>query len=217
MGAAAPDDDPYAWMEEIEGTRPLEWARAENARSLPQLQNDPRYAGLYADALKIATAKDRIPAVAFRGDGVLRDYWQDAEHVRGLWRTTGLESYRTGKPEWRTLLDLDALAKAENANWVWNGSTCLRPDDRYCLISLSDGGKDAVEVREFDTGAGKFVDGGFRLPEGKHRFDWIDKDTLFVVTDWTKADVTTSGYPFIAKILKRGQTLDQAREVFRGA
>ncbi len=217
MGAAAPDDDPYAWMEEIEGARPLEWAKAENARSLPQLQNDPRYAGLYADALKIATAKDRIPNVGFGGDGALRDYWQDAEHVRGVWRATSLDSYRAGAPEWRTILDLDALSKAENANWVWKGADCLPPDDRLCLVSLSNGGKDAVEVREFDTEAGKFVEGGFKLPEGKHRLDWIDKDTLLVVTEWAKGDVTTSGYPFIAKLLKRGQPLSAAKQVFAGA
>ncbi|MES2724339.1 MAG: S9 family peptidase, partial [Pseudomonadota bacterium] len=169
-----------------------------------------------ADALKIATAKDRIPAVGFAGRETLRDYWQDAEHVRGIWRAASLASYQAGAPTWRTLLDLDALSKAENANWVWKGDVCLPPDERYCLVSLSNGGKDAVEVREFDTVTGKFVDGGFRLAEGKHRFDWIDRDTLLVVTDWTKADVTTSGYPFIAKLLKRGQPLAAAKQVFAG-
>ncbi|MBU1376687.1 MAG: prolyl oligopeptidase family serine peptidase [Alphaproteobacteria bacterium] len=216
MGAAAPDNDPYTWMEEIEGARALDWAKAENARSLPQLQNDARYAGLYADALKIATAKDRIPNVGFGGDGSLRDYWQDAEHVRGVWRTASLDSYRSGNPDWKPILDIDALSKTENANWVWKGADCLRPDERYCLVNLSNGGKDAVEIREFDTVTGKFVDGGFRLPEGKHRVDWLDKDTLLVATDWTKADVTTSGYPFIAKILKRGQKLADAKQVFTG-
>ncbi len=217
MGAApAPPSDPYVYMEEMDGAQAMAFARAENARSLPQLQNDPRYGGLYADALKIATAKDRIPAVGFAGDGSFRDFWQDAEHVRGIWRTTSVESYRAGAPDWKTLLDLDGLSKAEAANWVWKGAQCLAPDDRYCLVNLSNGGKDAVEVREFDAQTGKFIDGGFKLPEGKHRFDWLDKDTLFVVTDWTKADVTTSGYPFIAKILKRGQPLSAAKEVYRG-
>ncbi|ODT86682.1 prolyl oligopeptidase family serine peptidase [Phenylobacterium sp. SCN 70-31] len=218
MGAAPPDadHDPYAWMEEIEGARALEWAKAENDRTLPQLKNDPRYPGLYADALAIATAKDRIPGVSFAGDGGLWDYWQDADHVRGVWRKTTLDSYRTGAPEWRTILDLDVLAKAEQANWVWKGASCLPPEDRLCLVSLSDGGKDAVEVREFDTAAGRFVEGGFRLPEGKHRFDWIDRDTLLIVTEWAKGDVTTSGYPYIAKLVKRGQTLSEARQVFAG-
>ena len=216
MGAAAPEDDPYTWMEEIEGARALEWAKAENARSLPQLQNDPRYPGLYAEALKIATAKDRIPGVYFAGDGALRDYWQDAEHVRGIWRTAGVDSYRSGNAAWKTLLDLDALSKSENANWVWKGAECLAPDDRLCLVNLSNGGKDAVEVREFDAVAGRFVEGGFRLPEGKHRVDWIDKDTLLVVTEWEKGQVTTSSYPYIAKLLKRGQPLSAAKQVFTG-
>ncbi|MDB5428169.1 MAG: prolyl oligopeptidase, partial [Phenylobacterium sp.] len=215
MGAAA-TADPYAYMEEADGAQALAFARAENARSLPQLQNDPRYAGLYADALKIATAKDRIPAVSIAGDGTLRDFWQDADHVRGIWRTTTLASYRTAAPEWKTILDIDALAKAEGANWVFKGAQCLKPAERLCLISLSNGGKDAVEVREFDTATARFVDAGFHLPEGKHRFEWIDRDTLVVATDWTTGEVTTSGYPYIAKLVKRGQPLSAAHEVYRG-
>ena len=215
MGAA-PTSDPYTYMEEADGAKALDFARAENARSLPQLQNDPRYADLYADALKIVTAKDRIPSAYFAGDGGLRDFWQDAQHVRGVWRTTSLASYRAAEPAWTTILDLDALSKAETANWVWKGAQCLKPTDRYCLVNLSNGGKDAVEVREFDAQTGQFVAGGFHLPEGKHRIDWIDHDTLAVATDWTKGEVTTSGYPYVAKLVKRGQPLSAAREVFRG-
>ncbi len=216
MGAAAPDDDPYNWMEEIEGPRALDWAKAENERSLPQLQNDPRYADLYADALKIATAKDRIPSVGLAGDGTFRGFWQDADHVRGIWRTTSIESYRAGTPEWKTLLDFDALAKAEGANWVFSGATCLAPDDRFCLVRLSNGGKDAVEVREFDTRTGQFVEGGFRLPAGRHGFDWIDRDTLVVATDWSPGLVTTSGYAYVVKVVRRGEPQTAAREVYRG-
>ncbi|WP_235528730.1 MULTISPECIES: prolyl oligopeptidase family protein [unclassified Phenylobacterium] len=215
--AALPDpSDPYAYMEEIEGDRAMAFAKAENDRSLPQLQNDPRYAKLYDQALAIATAKDRITPVGFAGDGTLRNFWQDAEHVRGVLRSTTLASYRTGNPEWRTILDVDALAKTEGKNWVYKGAHCLAPDDRICLIDLSDGGKDAVEVREFDIKTGQFVKDGFFLPYGKHRYAWIDADTLAVATEWTKGELTTSGYPFVIKILKRGQPLAQASEVFRG-
>jgi prolyl oligopeptidase len=213
---AAEPTDPYAYMEEMEGAKALDFARTENARSLPLLQNDPRYAGLYGDALKVVTAKDRIPIVGFAGDGTLRNYWQDADHVRGLWRATDLASYRTGAPAWKTLLDLDALSKAEGANFVWKGADCLAPHDRLCLVSLSNGGKDAVEVREFDTQTGTFIVGGFHLPEGKHRVDWIDQDTLIVATEWSKGEVTTSGYPYVVKLLKRGQKLAEATRVFAG-
>ncbi|MGZ3401875.1 MAG: S9 family peptidase, partial [Phenylobacterium sp.] len=216
MGAAPTPSDPYVYMEEAEGAKALDFARAENARSLPQLQNDPRYAGFYADALKIVTAKDRIPNVAIAGDGTLRDFWQDAEHVRGIWRSTTLASYRSKTPVWKTLLDLDALSKAEGKNWVFKGAQCLRPDDRLCLVSLSNGGKDAVDVREFDVSTGQFVPGGFHLPEAKANFAWIDRDTLAVATEWTPGDLTQSSYPYILKTLKRGQPLSAAQEVYRG-
>ena len=215
--APAPANDPYAYMEEIEGAKALAFAKAENTRSLPQLQSDPRYAQIHADALKIVTAKDRIPNVYLAGDGALRDFWQDQDHVQGVWRGTTVASYRTAAPAWKTILDVDALSAAENVKWVFKGADCLSPDDRLCLVSLSDGGKDAVTIREFDAQAGQFVPSGFHLPEAKHNAAWIDADTLAVATEWTKGDVTDSGYPYIVKLLKRGQSLSAATEVFRGA
>ncbi|HWT51627.1 MAG TPA: prolyl oligopeptidase family protein [Caulobacter sp.] len=209
-------NDPYLWMEEIEGTRALDWAKAQNARSLPVLQGDPRYADLEAKALAILNAKDRVPGVAFAGDGSLRNFWQDADHVRGLWRRTTLDSYRSENPAWETLLDIDALAKAENANWVFKGASCLPPDDTRCLVTLSNGGKDAVTVREFDTTTKSFVSDGFALPEGKQNYDWLDKDTLLDAREWKPGELTKSGYAYVLKTLKRGQTLDQAVEVYRG-
>lgn len=209
-------DDPYLWMEEIEGTRAMDWAKAQNARSLPVLQGDARYADLESKALAILNAKDRVPGVSFAGDGSLRNFWQDKDHVRGIWRKTALESYRTAEPVWETILDIDALTKAENANWVFKGAGCLPPDDTRCLVALSNGGKDAVTVREFDTTTKSFVPGGFELPEGKQNYTWLDKDTLLVGREWKPGELTKSGYAYVLKALKRGQTLDQAKEVYRG-
>jgi prolyl oligopeptidase len=209
-------DDPYIWMEEIEGTRAMDWAKAQNARSLPVLQGDPRYADLESKALAILNAKDRVPGVSFAGDGTLRNFWQDKDHVRGIWRKTTLDSYRTAEPAWETILDIDALTKAENANWVFKGASCLPPDDTRCLITLSNGGKDAVTVREFDTTTKSFVPGGFTLPEGKQNYTWLDKDTLLVGREWVPGELTKSGYAYVLKALKRGQPLDQAKEVYRG-
>jgi prolyl oligopeptidase len=213
---AAERSDPYIWMEEIQGERALAWAKAENERSLKVLEADPQFSGLHADALAIVNAKDRVPAVRFAGDDELRNFWQDADHVRGIWRRTSLDSYRTAAPAWELLLDMDALAKVEGANWVWSEVTCLPPDDRLCLISLSDAGKDAVTVREFDTRAKAFVEGGFMLPEGKHDLAWLDADTILVATEWEKGQLTASGYPYIIKSVKRGQMLAEAHELFRG-
>jgi len=209
-------DDPYRWMEEIEGERPLAWAKAENARSLAVLQGDPRYAGLESQALAILNAKDRVPGVSFAGDGGLRNFWQDADHVRGIWRRTTLDSYCTADPQWETILDIDVLSKAENANWVFKGASCLPPDETRCLLTLSDGGKDAVTIREFDTTTRTFVEGGFVLPEGKQSVGWLDRDTLLVAREWEPGQVTKSSYPYVVKAWKRGTPLASAKEVFRG-
>src|SRR6185437_5259023 len=112
--------------------------------------------------------------------------------------------------------DIDALNKAEGKSWVFKGAGILRPEETRCMIELSDGGEDAVVAREFDLTTSKFVDGGFTLPRGKHRIAWEDKDTLLIATDWAPGDLTTSGYPYIVKRLKRGQPLSAAVEVFRG-
>ncbi|MBW3559243.1 MAG: prolyl oligopeptidase family serine peptidase [Proteobacteria bacterium] len=208
--------DEFLWLEEVNSPRALAWVREQNARTAAVLTTDPRYPRFRDQALSILTATDRIPGPSFRAGGV-DNFWQDKTNVKGVWRHTTLDSYRTAKPGWETILDIDALAKAEGRNWIFKGDRCLEPVERLCLVSLSDGGKDAVTVREFDTRTKRFVADGFTLPEGKHRFSWLDRDTLLVATDFGPGTLTESGYPYIVRELKRGQSLAQAREVFRGS
>jgi prolyl oligopeptidase len=216
LKVAMTDTDPFLWLEDVEGDEARAWVREENARTLGLLEADPRYQGLYDAALKIITAEDRIPYPSFHREG-LANFWQDSGHVRGVWRKTTLASYRGSEPQWHTVLDIDALAAAEGKNWVYQGGQTLPPDDRLALVGLSDGGKDASEVREFDAVAETFVDGGFVLPEGKQSSTWLDSDTLFVARDWGPGTMTASGYPFIIKRWRRGQPLEAAEEIFRGA
>lgn len=207
--------DPFLWLEEVEGAKALNWVETQNRRSLDLLQADPRFATLQDQALAIVNATDRVPMPSFRA-GKIDNFWQDATAVRGLWRRTDLDSYRTASPVWETVLDIDALSRAEGKNWVYKGADCLAPDERLCLVSLSDGGKDAVEIREFDTVAKTFVKDGFVLPAGKQQVAWIDQDTLLVGREWAAGEVTESGYSMVVKRLKRGQALAEATEVFRG-
>ena len=218
-GAAAQtarmSDDPYIWLEGKDDPKALAWVEAENARTLPRLQNDPRYATFYQQALAIASAKDRIPMPEQRM-GRITNFWRDADHPQGVWRWTTPADYASATPTWKTLLDLDALSKAEGKKWVWKGANCLPPDERRCLVALSEGGEDAITYREFDLVDGAFVKNGFVLPTSKQGADWIDRDTLIVSRDWGAGTMTTSGYPFVVKRLRRGQSLAQAEEVFRG-
>ncbi|WP_395946026.1 prolyl oligopeptidase family protein [Brevundimonas sp.] len=212
-GVAAADD--HLALEQVDGVEAMAFVAEENRKSLAALTGDRRYETYRQEAQAILTATDRIPSPSFLGEGV-GNFWQDAANPKGVWRRTTLASYRTATPRWETLLDIDALSKAEGKDWVFKGADCLAPDETRCLINLSDGGKDAVVVREFDLTTKRFVDGGFNLPEGKHRIEWLDGDTLLVATDFGPGSLTESGYPFIVKTLKRGQTLAQAVEDYRG-
>ena len=212
-GVAAADD--HLALEAVDGAEGMAFVARSNERALATLEGDPRYEPFRQQAEAILTATDRIPAPSFLGDGI-GNFWQDATNPKGIWRRTTLESYASGDAQWETLLDIDALARAEGKDWVFKGASCLPPAETRCLINLSDGGKDAVVVREFDLTTKAFVEGGFVLPEGKHRISWLDADTLLVATDFGPGTLTESGYPYIVKSLTRGQTLAQATEVYRG-
>ncbi len=208
-------DDPYIWLEDWTGPRAMAWVEAENARTLKRLQGDPRYKAFHGEALAIAAAKDRI-AYPSLINGRVFNLWRDAEHPQGIWRYTSEAGYAAADPTWTTILDLDALSKAEGKKWVWKGASCLDPDERFCLLNLSDGGEDAVTLREFDLQTGRFVEGGFNLPTSKQNEAWLDKDALLIARDWGAGTMTTSGYPFVLKTLKRGQPLSAAQEIYRG-
>jgi prolyl oligopeptidase len=214
------DAEAHLFLEEVEGEQALGWVRAQNDRTLELLQSDPRYAPYYEEALRIATSRDRIPYGALR-NGYVYNFWQDDRHERGLWRRATLASYGEASPQWETILDVDDLASREARNWVYKGVSCLPPENARCLISLSDGGKDAVRQREFDVTSRSFVKDGFDLPEAKTTAVWSDPDSLLVATDWGleagTPSLTESGYPFVVKRLDRGGLLANAVEVFRGA
>jgi prolyl oligopeptidase len=216
-GAQAPVEQPdkYQWLEDVNGERSLAWVRAENERTAKVLESDPRFAGLQADALKVLESPDRLPVPVFR-EGEIYNTWQDAQHVIGIVRRTSLNDYLIAQPHWETVIDYDTLAKQDNVKWVQKGLNCLYPGNGLCMVALSAGGEDAVTLREFDLKAAKFVDGGFVLPKSKQSVSWVDKDTLIVERDWGPGSMTKSGYPFVSKLWKRGQRLDQAREIYRG-
>ena len=214
-GIPGPDQDPYIWLEEARSDEALAWVETENARTIGALEADPRFEQLKSDAQAIYDSEDRIPFVSFRPDG-LYNFWQDKENPKGLVRRTSLESYQTENPEWDIVLDVDALAKAEGKEWVYKGSTCLPPALNKCMIALSDGGKDATVLREFDTLTKQFVEGGFQLAESQGGISWIDDDTLLVTRNFNDDLMTESEYPYTSRVWKRGTSIDDAQEIFRG-
>ena len=208
-------NDPYAWLEEVEGQKQLDWVRGVNAMAEAEIAATPAFKQLESDIRAILDSDAKIPGVQKIGD-YYYNFWKDKQHERGVWRRTTLAEYRKAQPQWETVLDLDALNKAEGKNWVWHGADCRKPDYTRCLIALSRGGADADETREFDLVNKKFLADGFYRPEAKGGLGWKDADTVYVYTDFGDGSMTSSGYPRIAKEWKRGTPLESATVVYEG-
>jgi prolyl oligopeptidase len=210
-----PDNDPYLWLEEVEDDKALEWVREQNKVSQGTLEALPNFERLRARILTILDSDEKIPYIAKHGQWYY-DFWQDKTQVRGVWRRTTLASYRTEKPDWETVLDLDALAVEENENWVWRGADVLEPGYDRCLLYLSKGGSDATVVREFDLLEKRFISDGFMLPESKGWVTYRHQDSLLVGRSFGEGSLTTSGYPRLVKQWQRVTPLESAVTLFEG-
>ncbi|WP_445773415.1 prolyl oligopeptidase family serine peptidase [Shewanella sp.] len=213
------EEDKFIWLEDVEGAKPMAWVKQQNEVSATHIKSYKGFDTLVANSLDILNNKARIPYASRTGDYVY-NFWKDETHTRGIYRRTTLEEYAKAEPKWETVLDIDALGKAEGVNWVYKGMNCQYPQNERCLVSLSRGGADAAEVREFDLTTKTFVDKTqqpFFVSEAKSRVSWIDKDTVFVGTDFGDGQsMTDSGYPSIVKLWKRGTSLSEAKTVFKG-
>jgi len=217
---AESDYQSHLYLEEVMGERALEKVKLWNARSLQRLESNPLFDQLHEQALAIVNSKDKIPYVSYR-NGRVHNFWQDADHVRGIWRSASLESYLTDKPQWETILDIDALCVTEGKNWVYKGNTVHEPDNELCMVFLSEGGKDASVFREFNLGNGAFVENGFVTTESKGSVTWLDENHLIIGIDFGTDEngdstLTDSGYPMIVKLWQRGTPIETAVELGRG-
>lgn len=207
-------EDPYLWLEDIHSAKAMEWVREQNARSVAALKADPSYQKNYESILKVLDATDRIPYGNLDHQYVF-NFWQDAEHPKGVWRRTTIADYANPIPHWEILLDLDKLAADERENWVWKGADCASTLTR-CLVSLSRGGGDAAVVREFDLASRSFVKDGFYLKEAKSFASFVDDGSVMFASDFGPGTLTTSGYPRVLKLWRRGEKIEDGKTLLEG-
>ncbi len=210
---ALAEDDPFLWLEDVEGEQALDWVRGQNAETFEELTENSLYEKLYEEALAILNSDARIPEGQIIGDE-FHSFWQDEQYVRGVWRRTPLASFVTGDPDWSIVLDIGELADAEDINWVYSGIDCLGGESDRCLVELSIGGKDESIYREFSLDSLEFIETGFYVPEAKSNVAWVDEDTLLVATDWGEGSLTTSGYARETRLWRRGTAIEASESVF---
>ncbi len=207
--------DPFLWLEQIDSSKSMEWVKAHDTITVDALEKFPQFQNIYESNLKIYDSKEKIADPSIVGKYIY-NFWQDSANERGLWRRTSFDDYLNESPKWETVLDIDSLSKADSVSWVYEGADRLYPDFNLCLLSLSHGGSDATVVKEFDLRTKKFVTDGFQLPEAKQSIGWIDKNTVFIGTNFGEGSMTTSGYPRIVKKWTRGIPLSETKTIFEG-
>ncbi len=211
----AQTEDPYLWLEEVDGKKALEFVDKQNKLTIDKLSHLKDYQSIYTKSLEIFNSTDRIVYPTIYGEFIY-NFWQDKLHERGIWRKATKVSYESGHPIWETLLDIDALSKKDKVKWVFKSAEGLYPKYNRFIISLSKGGGDAIVVKEFDVKTKSFVPNGFYIDESKGGSGFLDENTLIVSSDFGKGSMTTSGYPNQVKLWKRGTLLKDAQLIHQG-
>jgi prolyl oligopeptidase len=206
-------DDKYLWLEEVDGKKALEFVEKQNNATVAELTAEKDYQDIYNKNLEVLNSTEKIAYPTIHGNYAY-NFWKDKDHVRGIWRRSLLESYTSGKPDWETLLDIDKLSETDGKKWVYKGSEGLYPDYNHFLIQLSDGGGDAVFIKEFDVNKKQFIKDGFSIDEAKGNAEYVDENTLLVSSDFGEGTMTTSGYARQVKLWKRGTLLKDAQLIY---
>jgi len=208
--------DPYLWLEEVEGKKSLAWVEEQNEETFTRYTETNAFKEKYERIKKELNDDERIPS-AYYQNGEMYNFWRDEKNVRGVWRKTSFKSYLKDEPIWENILDIDQLANDEGINWLYKGADCLAPEYKRCLIRLSDGGTDAVTIREFDLEEKKFVKDGFNTYPSKQNASWINEDQILIGADFGEGSMNESGYPMQVKLWNRGEPLEEAKIFFSGS
>ncbi|MCP4326246.1 MAG: S9 family peptidase [Psychromonas sp.] len=202
-------DADLLWLEEVEGKEALDWVDNHNQRSQFELENTRVFNGFRKQILATLENDQKI-TYGHSYDGEYYNFWQDKNHVKGLWRKCNLNDFVNGNPHWETLLDMDKLNSDLNKNWLLSDIDMLGPQYQRALLTLSPGGSDAAELHEFDLDTKKFVEQGFSLPEAKTSASWLDSNSLLVASEFSDTPLTDSGYPSQLRLWRRGELIEQA-------
>lgn len=206
--------DSFLWLEDLNSPQAQQWVDAQNAQTQAKLDTDPRFQPLKDEVLATLRDTRQIPFFT-EYEGWLYNFHQDATHPRGIYRRATLDSYRSAATQWEIVLDIDAVANAEQEDWYLDGVSHYTLSPNRCLVHLTRGGLDATVTREYDLTRQSFVEGGFTFPEGKNHIIWRTEDEVFVCPAWAPEQLTRAGYPREVWIAKRGEPWSAARRVLQ--
>jgi len=209
-------DDPFQWLEDVEGENQLAWVTEHNKTTLQYITNIDGYQERYDYIYEILTSSDLLVYPVRQGDYIY-NFWQDENNPRGIIRRIPVSKLLSKEKNWELILDLDSLSVCDSINWVFKGIQFAPDESSRCIFNLSAGGSDAVYLKEFDLQSFQFVTDGFNVGEAKSDIQWIDEDHVYISSNFGEGTLTTSGYARIVKRWERGTKLEDAEIVYEAS
>jgi prolyl oligopeptidase len=215
--AGAQTLDDLQWLEVPKDAKALEWAKSHTDKAASEIGAMPGHATIEAELKGLLKAADPEPTIELLGPLALK-FQRSAAHPHGILSVADRDG--AGVPgAWREVLDIGALSKAGEPTFDLHFSSmsqaCLAPDYTHCILSLSPGGGDAVQLREFNVSTGKFVNGGFDLAAARSFSAWLDKDTLLLETSLGASLKLKTGWPATVVQWHRGTSVADAPIVYK--
>lgn len=216
QAGTAEAQDPYLWLEAVHDPKALAWAAERTKAATAELQAKPLYKQLEQELRGVLTASASPPSYLVLGDKLVR-IRRDAAHPHGLMEVA---KHKAGQAttQWRLALDVGALREAEGKPYelVINAmkSLCLAPAYERCLLALSPGGADDVELREFDLVKGAFVEGGFRTKPSHIQAAWIDPDRVVIAHTEGGSPAFANGWARAVRMWSRGTPVTNAPVIY---
>ena len=68
--AVSAQQDPYLWLEEVDGVKAMDFVKTNNSKTFDQLKKNPKYTQLYNQSLTIINSKARIVYPSVTGEYV---------------------------------------------------------------------------------------------------------------------------------------------------
>jgi prolyl oligopeptidase len=217
LSAAAAVDDSFQWLESPKDPAALKWAVEQSNATRSALVAKPSYVQVAAELKAVLGENEPPPDYTLLGNQAVR-LRRDAAHPHGRLEVA-LRGADGAPREWHLALDVDALRAAEGKpyelRWYNAKDTCLAPAFERCLLMLSPGGGDQVELREFDLLKGQFVKDGFRTVAGRTQAAWLSRDRVLIAHAVAHEPLTAAGWPSAVHLWSRGTRLESAPIVAR--
>ncbi|CEG14372.1 exported hypothetical protein [Xanthomonas citri pv. citri] len=76
-------NDPYAWLEDVTGAKPLDWVKTQNAKTEARLASTQAFKQMETSIREVLDSDAKIPGVQKIG-AFYYNFWKDKQHERGL-------------------------------------------------------------------------------------------------------------------------------------